>query len=61
MNPIPHFSASYAEARRKFIAAARARGLDVETHLLPDRVGANSEPLATDIAVLGVADAAAFC
>jgi hypothetical protein len=53
MNPLPHFSASYAEARRKFIAAARARKLDVETHLLPERVGIDGEPLATDIALLG--------
>ena len=53
MNPVPHFSASYAEARRKFIAAARARGLAVETHLLPEHVGIDGEPLATDVALLG--------
>ena len=53
MNPIPHFSASYAEARRKFIAATRARGLAVETHLLPEHVGADGEPLAAEVALLG--------
>ena len=57
MNPVPHFSASYAEARRKFVAATRARGLAVETHLLPERVGADGEPLATDVAVLGPQEA----
>jgi hypothetical protein len=57
MNPLPHFSASYAEARRKFVAAARAQTLTVETHLLPDHVGAVSEPLATDIALLGPREA----
>jgi len=54
MTPVPHFSASYAEARRKFIAAARGRALAVETHLLPERVGIDGEPLATDVALLGV-------
>jgi len=58
MNPIPHFSATYAEARRKFVAAARARSLTVETHLLPDRVGIEGEPLATDVALLSPGDAA---
>ncbi len=57
MNPLPHFSCSYAEARRKFIAAARARALAVDTHLLPERVGADGEPLATDVALLGSSDA----
>src|SRR5258707_1844987 len=57
MNPLPDLSASYAEARRKFVAAARARTLTVETHLLPDHVGAVSEPLATDIALLGPREA----
>ena len=58
MNPIPHFSSSYAEARRKFVAAARARALAVETHLLPDHVGTESEPLATDVALLETSEAA---
>ena len=53
MTPVTHFSASYAEARRKFIAATRARALAVETHLLPERVGVEGEPLAADVALLG--------
>ena len=61
MNPVPHFSASYAEARTKFVAAARARALAVETHLLPDRVGADGEPLATDVALLGPLRRQASC
>ena len=52
MDPVPFFSSSYAEARAKFIAAARARRLAVETYLLPDRVGVDGEPLAMDIALL---------
>jgi len=52
MTPVPHFAASYAEARRKFVAASGARGLAVETHLLPERVGVDGEPLATDVALL---------
>jgi hypothetical protein len=30
-----HFSQTYAEARGKFIAAAEAAGLDVESHAHP--------------------------
>jgi predicted deacylase len=53
MNPLPHFSHSYAEARSKFIAGARAAALTVETHLLPEHVGVDGEPLALDVALLG--------
>ena len=47
----------FAEARQKFIAAARAHSLAVETHLLPDRVGIDDEPLATDVALLSRSEA----
>jgi hypothetical protein len=57
MNSVPHFSATYAEARRKFAAASRGRGLAVETHLLPEHVGADGEPLAIDVALLGAREA----
>jgi hypothetical protein len=51
------FSASYAEAREKFLAAAQARGLEVESHVLPDLAGAGGETLATDVARFGPANA----
>jgi predicted deacylase len=51
------FSKTYPEARRKFLDAAARRGLDVETHVLPDHMGRHGEPLATDIVWLGAEDA----
>ncbi|MEP6739783.1 MAG: DUF2817 domain-containing protein, partial [Caldimonas sp.] len=44
-----HFSQSYAEARDKFFAAARMRGLGVETHVHP-LTGRDGEMLAMDVA-----------
>ena len=60
MDPVAQFSRSYAEARGKFVAAARARHLAVETHALPDRQGVDGEVLAIDVAVLGPPEAAAL-
>jgi hypothetical protein len=57
MDPVPQFSHSYAEARTKFHQAARARGLAIETHALPDLHGIDGEPLAMDVALLGAPDA----
>lgn len=53
------FSASYAEAREKFLAAAHAAGLTVvsHTHPLPGRDG---EALAMDVARDGPDDAEAL-
>ena len=51
------FAKSYAEAREKFVAAAKARGLPVETHELPNLAGAEGEALASDVARLGPANA----
>jgi hypothetical protein len=51
------FSQSYAQARRKFLDAAAARGLPVESHVMEDRIGAQGEALATDTALIGRADA----
>ena len=48
-----HFSQSYAEARGKFLAATRDRKLDVQSHVLPDRVGVDGEALAIDVALGG--------
>jgi hypothetical protein len=50
------FSQSYAEARQKFLQAARAAGLPVTSHEHPLR-GRDGEVLATDVARLGAADA----
>ena len=50
------FSQSYAEARGKFLAAAEAAGLDVQTHPHP-LPGRDGELLAMDVARLGPADA----
>ncbi len=57
MNPVPAFASTYVEARHKFRSAAAARGLAVETHEHPSERGAEGEPLATDIALLGSASA----
>ena len=58
-DPLPHFAATYAEARERFLAAARARGLAVERHLHPGARGADGEALSCDVATLGPADARA--
>jgi len=58
-DPTPHFSASYAEARDRFHAAARARGLAVERHVHPSARGADGEELSCDVVALGPADAGA--
>jgi hypothetical protein len=51
-----HFSQSYAQARAKFLAAAEAAGLDVESKLHPLR-GRDGEALAMDLALDGARDA----
>ena len=56
MTTAAHFSPSYAEARRRFLAAAAARGLAIESHAHPGGRGAEGEDLATDVALLGAAD-----
>jgi len=59
MTKIPDcFSKTYAEARTKFLAAARARGASVESHEHPLK-GPEGETLATDVARIGPADAKA--
>ena len=56
MEPGQPFSASYAQARTKFLAAAASAGLAVQSypHPLPGRDG---EALATDLVLDGVANA----
>lgn len=52
IDPVDCFTTTYAQARRKFLDAARAAGLDVVSypHPLPGR---EAEPLAMDIVVDG--------
>ena len=45
---IAAFSQTYAEARAKFLAAAKARGLAVESHVHPSARGVDGEELAVD-------------
>src|SRR5205807_6591227 len=52
-NVIAAFSQTYAEARAKFLAAAKARGLTVESHVHPSVRGVDGETLAVDVALLG--------
>ncbi len=51
------FSRNYAEARDKFLNAATARGLAVDSHVLPLE-GKDGEVLATDVVLDGPRDAA---
>jgi len=58
---IPHyFSATYAEARQKFLQAARAADAAIEAHVNPNASGAEGEELATDVARFGDKDAEAL-
>jgi hypothetical protein len=56
MSPSPYFSATYAEARDKFRAAARQAGARL-THYVNPTKGPNDEELTTDVARLGSATA----
>jgi hypothetical protein len=60
MNPSPHFSASYAEARARFVAAARARRATLDSHVLAGHEGIDGEELAIDVALFGAAAAPAM-
>lgn len=53
MDPVGHFSPTYAEARERFLAAAAKRELPVESHVLSDLRGAGGEALAMDVALAG--------
>ena len=53
------FSASYAEARSRFLAGAADSGLPVTSHVLPLR-GVEGEELAMDVALQGRPDAASL-
>ena len=55
-----YFSATYAEARAKFMAAARAGGAFIESQVNPNAKGTSGEELATDVARFGDMDAENF-
>ena len=59
MDAADFFARSYAEARGKFLAAAEATGLDVQSHRHP-LIGRDGEMLAMDVARCGDADAPAL-
>ena len=59
MNASKHFSQSYAEAREKFVAAAEAAKLDLQSHIHP-MLGREGEPLAMDVVRDGPKDARAL-
>ncbi|HLX28074.1 MAG TPA: M14 family metallopeptidase [Casimicrobiaceae bacterium] len=54
------FADSYEEARAKFVAAAKARGLALERHVHPNALGAQGEALSIDAAVFGAGDASSL-
>ena len=56
MSVTDYFSATYPEARARFIEACEALDLDVAHHVHPER-GAQGEELATDVVRIGPADA----
>jgi hypothetical protein len=56
LEPDAVFSQSYAEAREKFLGAAQAAKLAVQSHALPLR-GRDGEELALDVARFGAPDA----
>jgi hypothetical protein len=60
IDPVPHFAATYADARAKFLRAAAARGLPVAGRRHPTAVGAEGEDLYVDVAVVGEAGAPAM-
>ena len=59
MDPVDGFAQRYAQARAKFMAAADAAGLDVESHPHP-MLGRDGEALAMDVVREGPRDAAAL-
>ena len=53
MNIPSFFSATYVEAREKFLAACSARSLSVQSHLNPNSKGQQGEDLYMDVARIG--------
>lgn len=53
VDPAAHFADDYAQARAKFLAAAKARDLAVESHVHPTAKGPEDEALAIDVVAIG--------
>jgi len=51
-----HFSRTYDESRKAFVAAAAAAGAELTSYLLPEKRGAEGEALTMDVAHLGRLD-----
>jgi hypothetical protein len=60
MNPVPHFGATYVDARDRFFAAAKSQGMTLQRHVNPVVRGAAGEELSIDIGGLGDASARAM-
>ena len=60
VDPVAHFAADYADARGKFLAAAKAQGAALETHVHPRSRGPAGEALAVDVALFGGATASSL-
>ncbi|SDK45209.1 Protein of unknown function [Pseudomonas delhiensis] len=58
-NPSEYFAQDYRQARRQFLARARAAGLQASSHVHP-LPGRDDEQLAVDVARFGAADAQAL-
>ncbi len=58
-SPAAYFSADYAEARSKFLAAAEDAGARIASHLNDNAKGPDGTALYTDVATLGAGDAPA--
>jgi hypothetical protein len=56
IDPLAGFSGTYVEAREKFLAAIRDRGLALTRHVHPTARGAEGEELSIDVAVSGPQD-----
>ena len=56
-HPESHFPADYRGARRAFIAACEARGVDVVARVNPNAKGPDGAPLFLDVAAMGPRDA----
>ncbi len=57
MSVTKYFSATYVEARQKFLSGCEKRGLEVEHHLNPNAKGREGEDLYMDVARIGPKDA----
>ena len=59
MNPSTYFSTHYSQARDSFQLAAQKLNAGLQSHLLPNYIGAQGETLTMDVVRLGSSDAQA--